>query len=179
MRNVQTIYLAGVPASGKTTIFRKVRERLFADAVSFKNGLCVGIEKGPMKMIGVFDGTTFEGTDRLSMSVIDDVLNYIRGLEAQGERCVIFIEGDRLLNERFLKSSGAAVLVIDASEKELTLRHALRGDSQSETFLKGRRTKIENIVRKFGLKRVYNNTPEQSTAIADFVCEKALKWVTK
>lgn len=69
----KVIYIAGVPASGKSTMFKRVRELLFGDATEFKEGKVRGLQStdGHYIMLGVFDGTTFEGTDKLSMTVID------------------------------------------------------------------------------------------------------------
>lgn len=177
MKNVMTIYLAGVPASGKTTIFKKIRSRLMSDAETFEHGLCKGIRKGRFHMIGVFDGSTFEGTDRLSMAVIDDAISYIKRLQDEPGKSVVFLEGDRLFNERFIRETGASVILIDADEKLLSLRHAIRGDKQTDVFLKGRRTKIENMASKFGLRKVFNNTPRQSDIIAEFICTRATQWL--
>ena len=92
--NVLTIYVGGVPASGKSTLFRCVRQRLFARSADFKEGSCRGVfaEGGKLLMLGVFDGSMFEGTDRLAMTAIDDCLSYIRKLEGEGERKAAVIE---------------------------------------------------------------------------------------
>lgn len=172
--STKVIYLAGVPASGKTTIFKRIRERLFTTCTDFKSGLCRGIENGKFKMLGVFDGSTFEGTDRLSMAVIDDAIDYIKQLD----NAVVFVEGDRLFNYRFLQAVKASVIIIDAHPDMLHIRHAQRGDAQSEIFLKGRRSKIENFAKKYKLKRLYNNTNSDSERITDFIisiAEKHLK----
>lgn len=172
--STKVIYLAGVPASGKTTIFKRIRERLFTTCTDFKSGLCRGIENGQFKMLGMFDGSTFEGTDRLSMAVIDDAIDYIKQLD----NSVVFVEGDRLFNYRFLQAVKASVIIIDAHPDVLHIRHAQRGDEQSETFLKGRRSKIENFAKKYKLKRLYNNTNSDSEKITDFIiniAEKHLK----
>lgn len=76
----KVIFVAGVPACGKTTLFKKIRESLFMDSKEFKQGKVRGIENGQYKMLGVFDGSTFEGTDKLSMTVISDAINYIKQL---------------------------------------------------------------------------------------------------
>lgn len=39
--SVKVIYIAGVPASGKTTLFKRIRERLFSEATEFKFGKCL------------------------------------------------------------------------------------------------------------------------------------------
>lgn len=145
---LKTIYLAGVPATGKSTIMRSVRSYLMPNAVPFSFGTLRGMRQGCIWAYGVFDGSIFEGTDRLSMSVISDAVRHAEGLKAAASRNVILVEGDRLFCERFLASSNAEVIIIDAPNEVLTHRHNLRGDSQTATFLKRCRTKVENFCEK-------------------------------
>lgn len=131
---VKTIYLAGVPASGKSTLFKMIRSQKFDGAKEFKDGKCRGIEKGAYEMLGVFDGSCFEGTDKLSMTVIGDAIEHIKKLSLDNDRHVVFVEGDRLFNYRFLRETRAVLFLIDASEEELYARHIERGDTQTHTF---------------------------------------------
>lgn len=155
------LYLAGVPASGKSTLFKRLRADLFADAEEFRHGLLRGIKSkdGRLYMLGVFDGSTFEGTDRLSMAVINDTLEWFNGLDSNS---TVFVEGDRLFNKRFLVETQANVMIIDAHPTVLAARHANRGDNQTETFLRSRRTKVDNIVKMFKLPVYTNNTSSDS-----------------
>lgn len=175
--SVNVIYIAGVPASGKTTLFKRIREHLFNEATEFKFGKCKGVENGAFKMLGVFDGSTFEGTDRLSMTVIDDAIAYVKQLDKSKKKNVIFVEGDRLFNIRFLRETKALLLLIDADERVLKKRHAKRGDNQTETFLKSRRSKVENFVKKYNVQRVWNNTQEEHERILSFILKTAKKYV--
>lgn len=174
--NAKVIFVAGVPASGKTTLFKGIRERFFSRSIEFRQGKARGVqsEDGRFKMLGVFDGSTFEGTDRLSMTVIDDAISYIK---EQKERTVIFIEGDRLFNFRFLNEVRASVILIDALPEILAERHKARGDNQTETFLQSRRSKVENFARKYNIRRAYNNTPEDGERILKFIIKIAEEYV--
>ena len=175
--SVKVIYIAGVPASGKTTLFKRIRERLFSEATEFTFGKCKGVENGAFKMLGVFDGSTFEGTDRLSMTVIDDAIAYVKQLDKGKQKKVVFVEGDRLFNIRFLMETKALLLLIDADERVLRKRHAKRGDNQTETFLKSRRSKVENFVKKHNVQRVWNNTQEDHERILSFILKTAKEYV--
>ena len=177
--SVKVFYVAGVPASGKSTMMRSVRERLFDGSAEFRHGLCRGItsKDGHYHMLGVFDGSLFEGTDRLSMAVIGDALSYISSLRAEGERHVVFVEGDRLFNYRFLKESQAVLLLIDANERVLAQRHIDRGDEQTERFLRSRRSKVENFIAKYHVQRLWNNTTEDMTRILDYLTKEAEGYV--
>ncbi|MBQ6939886.1 MAG: AAA family ATPase [Alistipes sp.] len=173
----KVIFVAGVPATGKTTLFKRIRERLFEQCSEFKEGKVRGIENGCYKMLGVFDGSTFEGTDRLSMTVIGDAIDYIKRLEQEPGRKVVFVEGDRLFNFRFLQETRASLILLDASPEVLAQRHKERGDNQTETFLQSRRTKVENFANKYRISRAYNNAPEDAEKIFQFIIKTAEQWV--
>ncbi len=177
----KVIFIAGVPASGKTTLFKRIRETLFVNHTDFKHGKARGVQSddGRFKMLGVFDGSTFEGTDRLSMTVIGDAINYIKSLEQQPMRSVVFVEGDRLFNFRFLQETRASLILLDAAPEVLAQRHKERGDNQTETFLQSRRTKVENFATKYRIGRAYNNTPEDAEKIFQYIIKLATDYVER
>lgn len=179
--NTKVIFIAGVPASGKTTLFKRIREALFANPTEFKHGKARGVqsENGHYKMLGVFDGSTFEGTDRLSMTVIGDAIDYIKSLEQLPTRSVVFVEGDRLFNFRFLQETRASLILLDATPEVLAQRHKERGDNQTETFLQSRRTKVENFATKYRIGRAYNNTPEDAERIFNYIIKLATDYVER
>lgn len=90
---------------------------------------------------------------------------------------MVFVEGDRLFNIRFLRETKALLLLIDADERVLKKRHAKRGDNQTETFLKSRRSKVENFVKKYNVQRVWNNTQEEHERILSFILKTAKEYV--
>ncbi len=169
MANV--IYIAGVPASGKTTICKIVREKLLKEVVQFKQGAVRGVRSadGRLQFLGVFDGTAFEGTDKLSMSVIGDAIAYCN---SQPSWSNILVEGDRLFNIRFLRSVGAKLFLIDAEPSTLDARHKQRSDSQGARFLRSRRTKVENFAQKYNVKRYWNNTENDKLRIVNEIISK-------
>lgn len=128
-------------------------------------------------MLGVFDGTTFEGTDKLSMTVIDDAIEFVKQQMDSEQKSVVFVEGDRLFNIRFLKETKALLLLIDANERILKARHIERGDNQTETFLKSRRSKVENFISKYKAQRIWNNTLQDQERILNFIIKTANEYV--
>ncbi len=128
-------------------------------------------------MLGVFDETTFEGTDKLSMTVIDDAIEFVKQQMDSEQKSVVFVEGDRLFNIRFLKETKALLLLIDANERILKARHIERGDNQTETFLKSRRSKVENFISKYKAQRIWNNTLQDQERILNFIIKTANEYV--
>lgn len=177
--SVKVFYVAGVPASGKSTMMRAVRDRFFDCSEPFSHGLCKGITSadGHYHMLGVFDGSLFEGTDRLSMAVINDALAYVAALRSECGRHVVFVEGDRLFNYRFLSETKAVLLLIDANERVLAQRHIERGDEQTERFLRSRRSKVENFIARHHVQRLWNNTTEDMTRILTYLTNEAENYV--
>lgn len=152
---MRVIALVGEPASGKSSIARQVLYRV-GHGVPFKTKKIFGTVHNEKKLI-VFgeyrDGEKFGGTDRFSMAAQPEAEHYLGVLAFQNPDWTVFFEGDRLGNVSFLricKSIGELRLfVLDAPDSELERRHKVRGDTQKEAFLKGRRTKIKNIVQAF------------------------------
>lgn len=182
MRNVLTIYVGGVPASGKSTLFRRVRQELFARAADFKDGACRGVfaQGGKLQMLGVFDGSMFEGTDRLAMTAINDCLAHIAKLEAEGGRRVVFVEGDRLLCDRFIRETRARLFFIDAHPRVLEARQRGRqaqGHFQSATFLKAKRTKVTKLALKWRAPVMMNNTPAEQERNLRQLVGIAQRWI--
>ncbi len=158
---MRIIAIGGEPASGKTTLMRALLGKLkqaHTEHIPFKAGLIRGHKfaspRGDVPwvvVLGVYDtGEVFEGTDKLSMSVQPAAKKFIDDCD---DDLVVIFEGDRLFNKSFLQhciakvgesNITATVLYTDAESTEA--RHKARGDSQTATFLKGRRTKINNIV---------------------------------
>ena len=180
MRNIKVILLGGEPASGKTTVFKCVRDVLFPAPKRFKHKTACGVVDGRFIMLGVFDGSTFEGTDKLSMSVINDALELLEMLDAQPERRVVFVEGDRLFCRRFINSTSAEVYILQTDCEILRNRRECRkkqGISQPEAFYISRRSKIQSIANLYGLSFSANNTLSDSAQIASRLIASGERWV--
>lgn len=153
---MKILAMVGEPATGKTTIAMKLLSKLRPGHV-FKTGLLVGTFHHEDRVIVLGDYTdpsqTFGGTDRLSMAVQRDAESFMSSLALSYPTYRVFFEGDRLGNKSFLslcKTVGELkLIVLTASDIEKSRRHQVRNDSQSSKFLKGRRTKINNLISAF------------------------------
>lgn len=148
------ISIYGEPGSGKTTLMIAFFQLLICEG--YKPYLfTLGTFKGevwnkegmmPIYIPGVWDGSTFQGTDRLSMSVS---VNAGLFLDKKPEGHLL-IEGARLFTGSFLRKFDPDwVLILKAETKTLDKRYQDRNSAQSETWLKGRRTAIKTIEAEF------------------------------
>ena len=177
---MRTIAIGGEPATGKSTIMRRVLE-LLGPGSPFAHGLCrftlhSSVAGHPVSVLGMYEGEGFPGTDRLSMGVQPHAVSYLRSLS--GPATVVF-EGDRLFNGKFLTAAKGCgpleVYVIETDPALLSMRHALaRADTQSETWLAGRRTKVANIKRDFKHVVLHNDLPSDVETLAQFLAGRVL-----
>jgi dephospho-CoA kinase len=141
--------IGGLQASGKTTLMRMIRENL-GEPIKNKLGTLHYEEYNNHIVYGIYNGDTFDGTDKLSMAVITDALNHLKHNKKN-----ILIEGDRLFNLKFLDSAKALgydikIIICTVSDNSVLLnRFKKRGQMQKESFIKGRMTKINNVTAKY------------------------------
>lgn len=147
MSKLKCLAIGGEPATGKTTLMKEIIKNLDKPS-NLRFGLVSGhvSTSQNIAVMGIYDGKgKFDGTDRLSMAVNSDFIAYANMMK----RNIIF-EGDRLfslnnlihLNTRY----DLRLIILTQTEETLHQRHLDRGDTQSEKFLKGRKTKIANIL---------------------------------
>lgn len=174
---MRCVAVGGEPATGKTTMMKEFFNRMKATH-NLKQGLVRGhlnLESN-VALMGIYnDAGTFLGTDRLSMAVNKDFQKF-----ALNKKRNIIFEGDRLFGKDNLTMLGKhydlKIIVLEASEREKRARHIYRNDNQSETFLKGRATKIRNIVNELSdkIETRYMTEPSHSIQLA----EELLQWIT-
>jgi len=155
MRHI--ICIGGVPGTGKTTLVRSLLQTTGTWQTVHPTRLLHAMFhiKHNTYVLGKYSADDiFAGTDRLSMAVQPDVLPWVTGHTSH----VIF-EGDRLFTSSLLHrlailpDTRVHIIVLDAPTSCLEKRYAQRGSNQSEKFLKGRRTKIQNILRDTSLQK--------------------------
>lgn len=91
-------------------------------------------------VVGKYDGSTFQGSDRLSMSVITDLSKMLRYIERKNKLAIF--EGDRFMNSRFIETCNPAIIKIDGDG---SAGRNLRGSKQTSRFLKSISTRVFNI----------------------------------
>lgn len=148
------ISLYGEPGSGKTTLMIAFFHLLIREGYkpylfnlgTFKGEVWKKEGMLPIYIPGVWDGSTFQGTDRLSMSVSIHAGLFL-DKKPEGH---LLIEGARLFTGSFLRKFDPDSIILLRSELETLLkRYSQRKSEQSESWLKGRRTAIQTIESLF------------------------------
>ena len=142
---MKCIAIGGVPASGKSTLMREVIS-LCGLKKHWKFKLLNGSMYKNTCIIGHYpEGQKFGGTDRLSMAAPVDMIKFLDITKTN-----ILFEGDRLFTKQILKKCinnfDTQIIVLRNNDETLKQRHIERDDNQKESFLKGRKTKINNIL---------------------------------
>lgn len=139
----------GRPGVGKTTLFKQIIEehQNWVAQEPVKLVPTLYNEKFDCHILGKYEeGEVFAGTDRMSMAVQPAAVDFISNCNSN-----ILFEGDRLTNSKFfeflssLPDTDFKIIVLTANEDLLIERYSDRGSEQSDTFLKGRKSKISNI----------------------------------
>lgn len=173
--SMKIIAVGGEPATGKTTLFRALLGKLGKGSCS-KAGLVLYHEFPARKVLvlGDYRKEGFAGTDRLSMAVQPQALEFLRNTRSDW---TVLFEGDRLFNGKFLESCGEfadiTVWVLISSEEEKARRHASRGDTQSEQWLRGRVSKVRNIAESMKVVRKNHNTTEDTERLVNILLRKS------
>jgi hypothetical protein len=170
--SVRLLAVGGEPACGKTTLFREFMKALPA-APRRKHGLVVFHTWVKERVVVLGDYTpaagVFAGTDKLSMAVQKEALEFLRQVGGKDVGWTVLFEGDRLFNGSFLKEASAfcpvKVWLLRASPEKLYERHKQRGDKQTETWLAGRTTKVNNVVKAFPGEEWLHDTPEDTASL--------------
>lgn len=135
------IYLIiGICGTGKTWIMKELAKAAkISTTYSYKTGMYVYLKKDGIILLGKFDGTMFEGSDRLSMAIMSDNDKVAKIFK---EARIVIGEGDRFTNSTFLKDFQPTVLRIKGDGVEGRIK---RGSSQTERHLKSITTRVQNM----------------------------------
>lgn len=148
---MKTILLIGGCGSGKTYVMKQLLNNL--ETKIAKIGLfrfCIDESKN-IAILGVYDGTTFEGSDKLSMAIMKDA-QIMRKLQTS-KNITIICEGDRFTNSTFIKTFEPIIIKInDKGEKGRKIRNS----TQSDRHIKAIQTRVDNIKEHY----LVNNSTE-------------------
>jgi GTPase SAR1 family protein len=179
------IAIIGAPGTGKTTLMKEWMGH-WDDWEHNRVGQLDHYVSGDLIVLGVYpEGEVFGGTDKLSMSISPQVVEFLDNNEDK----IIIFEGDRLNSKSFFrtvleKGWNLKIVALDTSQEERERRYKERGSNQDPTWLQGRISKVENVVKEFGTQQtlfgeeegnVYSfvhDNPESTEAISDWIQEE-------
>ena len=144
------IAIIGAPGTGKSTLMKSWMENW--DWVHQRTGQLDHYVSGDLIVLGVYpDDEVFGGTDKLSMSIAPQVEEFLDNNEDK----IILFEGDRLNSKKFFqtvldKGWDLKIIALDTVAEERERRYEERGSDQDPTWLQGRISKVENVVKQFG-----------------------------
>ena len=98
-------------------------------------------------VLGVYDGTTFQGSDRLSMAVMKDI-HALRQWQAK-TGVTIVAEGDRFTNGTFLEAMKPTIIKLTNNGEN---GRRARGSKQTERQIKSIATRVSRIEAHFNVK---------------------------
>ena len=175
------IAVIGAPGTGKTTLMKEWMSRW--DWEYRRDGQLDHYVSGDLILLGVYpEGETFGGTDKLSMSIAPQVVEF---LDKNQDKVVVF-EGDRLNSKKFFntvidKGWNLRIVALNVSDAERERRYEERGSDQDPTWLQGRISKVENVIAEFGPQQTLfgeedgrviefeHSTPDDTEVIADWI----------
>ena len=144
------IAIIGMPGTGKTTLMREwMSSRKWETDNSVK--LLNSMISGDIRLFGKYEeGDLFAGTDKLSMAVQPEAIKYLQN----PTHSVNIFEGDRLTSIAFFQEAlklgyDLSIVILEVSDQTRERRYQERGSEQNEKFIRGRRTKIENVKSEF------------------------------
>lgn len=137
---MKTILIIGACGSGKTYAVTTFMKRL--KTTKAKLGL-IRFEHDTIQnvaVLGVYDGSTFQGSDKLSMAVMKHV-EYLRVWQ-QNRGVTIIAEGDRFTNKTFLEAMKPTIIKLTNNGKAGRIT---RGSKQSDKHIQAIATRVGRI----------------------------------
>jgi ABC-type dipeptide/oligopeptide/nickel transport system ATPase component len=156
----ENILLIGCAGTGKTWVMKSIINNFKCERRQ-KIGKFYFHSSDDIVVVGKYDGSMFEGSDRLSMSVMtdaDDFLSYTNNK-------IVILEGDRFMNAKMIdKAKPTIVKIVGDGLKGRTLR----GSNQTERHLKAITTRVNNI-KLAPTDYVVNNSTEALEVITKII----------
>jgi len=178
---MKVIAIGGEPGAGKSTLMKRFIEEIRAVPKYNEYKLVPYLQYFEIFILGKYEeGEVFSGTDRMSMAVQPEAVKFLAWLP---ENAIVLFEGDRLFNNSFLEHCNenydTKIIYLKTTKDVRTERYKDRGSNQNETWLRGRESKINNILTNMTLMFITetfeNNTLDQQNE----VYERILDYVHK
>ena len=140
----QRILIVGIPGTGKTWVMKELI-KLYECNTRQKLKKFWWHTNKDVYVVGKYDGSTFEGSDRLSMAIMLDLDLFLEHTENK----IAIFEGDRFMNSTFIGKAKPTIIKITGDGKE---GRDKRGSEQTETHLKRMTTRVANTNAHYEVK---------------------------
>jgi len=180
---MKIILIGGEPATGKSTIVKKIKGKTkFFKITRFTNNVNKTIifevnDNKKLIILGHYLGDLNDGTDKMDLGIQPAVEDWIiKVLLKKRNDYTLLLEGDRLFNEKFINyildnKIDLTIILLKINDDESIKRHIVRGDKQGDTFLKGRKTKYNNLENIFKCMIYMNNNLSDQIKIINTINE--------
>ena len=176
--------IGGEPATGKSYIMKKLIEKTSLKEKFEWGKLVRGVKNDVISVLGIYQDAEdiFPGTDKLSMAVQPEGIQYIKLEAAQNNLQHIIFEGDRLFKSSLFdivkNDVDFRIVVIKCDDNIKHQRHKQRNDEQNEKWLNSRKTAVNNIINNHNHFLKYNNTETEADDIVNFILSGSKEGMT-
>ena len=137
---MKTILLIGSCGSGKTWVMKELLKLLNTKKAKIGLNVFRIDEEKKIIVLGIYDNSLFEGSDKLSMAVMKDS-DKLKSIQDKN-KFIILSEGDRFTNSTFINKFNPYIIKISNNGE---FGRNLRNSNQSERHIKSIDTRIKNI----------------------------------
>ena len=154
---MQITHYLGEPGTGKTTLMRaKLTEFRKVEQDEWVKDGYITYHKFPKQkvlILGRYDEGTFSGTDTWAKTAPPKFRQWVLDNAEIFADWKIYSEGERLSNNPTLDALFATenftLVRLVVSDEELERRRQARNNTQNESWMKGMKTRIENLCKKY------------------------------
>ncbi len=137
---MKVFLLVGACGSGKTWVLNQLIKDLKLTILG-KVGMFYFHRSERIIALGKYDGSTFEGSDKLSMAIMRDLKSFVK--YAKGK--IVICEGDRFMNSTFINRVKPSIIsILDDGKKG----RKKRGSNQTERQIKSVSTRVSKLIGK-------------------------------
>jgi hypothetical protein len=139
---MKVFLVIGACGSGKTWIMEQIVKHYKLDMPG-KVGMFYYHRNYKLMCLGKYDGSTFQGSDKLSMAIMRDVPEFKKYIAKNN--MVVVCEGDRFMNDTFIKAMRPNINIIAILDDGAKGRKK-RKSTQTERQIKSIQTRVSKLV---------------------------------
>ena len=104
-------------------------------------------------VLGIYDESTFAGTDRLCRSIGPKFREWLVANAETYEGWQMIMEGERFMNDKSLpllfQQESMKLVCLEVDEDELERRRKARNNTQDPKWMKGMATRVQNVCNTY------------------------------